>query len=122
MVDGGLCHKPEQAIGIPIVEVNAALIEDSTNGRIVIDTSMSFLGILKENITLEALNGRIEKISGGEEAKKVKEILKSKKDPNVYTIAEIAIGLNPKAEIEGILAEDEGVLGTMHFGIGNNVL
>jgi len=120
-VDGGLCHNPGQAIGLPIMEVNSTPIEDTTNGRIVVDTSMSFLGILKENITLEVVNGRIKEIIGGEEARKVKEILKSRKDPNVYIIAEIAIGLNPKAEIKGVLAEDEGVLGTMHFGIGNNV-
>jgi len=120
-VDGGLCHQSGQAIGMPIMEVNAAPIEDSTNGKIVIDTSMSFLGILKENIFLTVEKGYITKIEGGEEARKMKEILESKNDPNVYLIAEIAIGLNPKAEIKGVLAEDEGVLGTMHFGIGNNL-
>ena len=120
-VDGGICDKPGQAIGMPIMEVNAAPIEDTTNGKIVIDTSMSFFGILNENITLEVVNGRIKKITGGEEAKKLIEILKNKKDKNVYVIAEIAIGLNPKAEIKGVLAEDEGVLGTMHFGVGNNI-
>lgn len=120
-VDGGLCHEPGQAIGMPIMEVNSAPIEDTTNGKIVIDTSMSFLGILKEKITLIVRNGYIEKIEGGEEARKMRDILDSKNDPNVYVIAEIAIGLNPKAEIKGVLAEDEGVLGTMHFGIGNNL-
>jgi len=120
-VDGGLCHRPGQAIGIPIMEVNVAPIENTTNGEIVIDTSMSFLGILKEEIKLMVENGYITKIEGGEEARKIKNILESKNDPNVYVIAEIAIGLNPKAEIKGILAEDEGVLGTMHFGIGNNL-
>ena len=82
---------------------------------------MSFLGIVKEKIYLTVKNGYITEIEGGEEARKVKAILDSKKDPNVYVIAEIAIGLNPKAEIKGVLAEDEGVLGTMHFGIGNNL-
>lgn len=119
--DGGICDKPGQAIGMPIMEVNAAPIEESTNGKIVIDTSMSFFGILNENITLEVVDGRIVKITGGEEARKLIEILKNKKDENVYVVAEIAIGLNPKAEIKGILAEDEGVLGTMHFGVGNNI-
>jgi len=120
-VDGGICDKPGQAIGIPIMEVNTTPIEDSTNGRIVVDASMSFFGILRDNISMEVVNGRITKITGGEEARKLTEILKNQKDNNVYTIAEIAIGLNPKAEIKGILAEDEGVLGTMHFGIGNNI-
>ena len=112
-VDGGLCHKPGQAIGIPIMEVNAVPIENTTNGKIVIDTSMSFLGILKEKNILTVKNGYIEKIEGGEDARKMKDILDSKNDPNVYVIAEIAIGLNPKAEIKGVLAEDEGVLGAM---------
>jgi len=119
--DGGLCLEPGQAIGIPVMEVNSTPIENTTNGKIVIDTSMSFLGILRENITLIVKNGYIEKIEGGEEANIMRNIFESKKDPNVYIIAEIAIGLNPKAKIKGILAEDEGVLGTMHFGIGNNI-
>ena len=51
-VDGGLCHEPGQAIVIPIMEVNVAPIENSTNEVIVIDTSMSVLGILKEKIYL----------------------------------------------------------------------
>jgi len=52
-----LCHKPGQAIGIPIMEVNAAPIENITNGKIVKDTSMSFLSILKEKIILTVKNG-----------------------------------------------------------------
>ena len=95
------------------MEVNAVPIENTTNGKIVIDTSMSFLGILKEKNILTVKNGYIEKIEGGEDARKMKDILDSKNDPNVYVIAEIAIGLNPKAEIKGVLAEDEGVLGAM---------
>lgn len=58
-VDGGLCHKPSQAIGIPIMGVNAAPIENTTNGKIVKDISMSFLSILKEKITLTVKNGYI---------------------------------------------------------------
>jgi len=53
------------------------------------------------------------KNESGEEARKMKDILDSKNDPNVYVIAEIAIGLNPKVEIKGVLAEDEEVLGAM---------
>jgi len=119
--DSGLCYNPGQAIGLPDIEVNVSPVEDSTNGTIVIDASMSILGLLKNPITLEIKNGKIVKIKGKEEAQKMSEILSNKKDAGVYTIAEIAIGLNPMARVEGILIEDEGTLGTMHFGIGDNL-
>ena len=59
-------------------------------------------------------------ISGGAEAKKLAADLKAKKDPMVYNIAEIGIGLNPKCRFTGFMLEDEGVFGSVHIGIGTN--
>ncbi|MDH4266619.1 MAG: leucyl aminopeptidase, partial [Deltaproteobacteria bacterium] len=49
------------------------------------------------------------------------EDLRNRKDPQVYNIAELGVGLNPKSIMQGIMLEDEGVFGTVHIGIGTNV-
>ncbi len=47
--------------------------------------------------------------------------LAAKNDPNVYNIAELGVGLNPKSEMTGVMLDDEGVLGSAHIGIGTNI-
>ena len=43
-------------------------------------------------------------------------------DPNVYNIAQLSFGLNPRCRMQGIMLEDEGVYGTSHIGIGTSSL
>ncbi|MFQ5800487.1 MAG: aminopeptidase, partial [Candidatus Hydrothermarchaeales archaeon] len=40
---------------------------------------------------------------------------------NASNVAEIGIGVNPKARLTGNVLEDEKVLGTAHVAFGNNV-
>ena len=65
--------------------------------------------------------GFITDIQGGFQADILKKDLESKNDPNVYNIAELGVGLNPKSQMTGIMLDDEGVLGSCHIGIGTNL-
>lgn len=47
--------------------------------------------------------------------------MESQKDKNVFNIAEMGLGLNPKCRMIGIMLEDEGVMGTAHIGIGTSI-
>ena len=40
--------------------------------------------------------------------------------PKSHVLGEFGIGLNPLAELTGVMLEDEGCLGTIHFGFGSN--
>ena len=51
----------------------------------------------------------------------LKRDLDSKNDPNVYNVAEMGIGLNPQCRFCGFMLEDEGVLGSVHIGIGTSI-
>ncbi|MHA2393223.1 MAG: aminopeptidase [Promethearchaeota archaeon] len=108
---------------VPTIEANTSIIEGSANGVIVVDASVPYLGIgiLSEPMRIKVENGFITEIEGGHQARILEEDLKLKKDPNVYNIAELGVGLNPMSKLTGIMLDDEGVLGTCHIGIGTSL-
>jgi len=107
-------------VGIPLVEVNVPPLEDTAEGTVVVDGSASLLGIIEEPIKITVKKGKAVEITGGYQAEQLREILEEKKDSNVYTIAEIAVGLNPKSKIIGVLTEDESAWRTGHIALGDN--
>ncbi len=116
--------KPGEFGAIPNIEAGTSPIEGSAEGIIVADASVPYLGIgvVSQPIRVTVKKGFITEIEGGAEARKLKEDLAKRKDPNIYNIAEIALGLNPKARLCGIMMEDEGVLGVAHIGFGTNIM
>ena len=66
-------------------------------------------------------NGKIESIRGGKQADILVSNLASFHDANVYNIAEIGMGLNPYSRLTGCMLDDEGVLRTLHIGIGTSI-
>jgi 2,5-dihydroxypyridine 5,6-dioxygenase len=107
---------------VPTIEVNVVPKEYTAKGRIVSDCSVPYLGIgvLREPIDCEVSGGFIETVSGGEQAEILKADWLSRNDKNVYNVAELGIGLNPNAIPTGVMLEDEGIIGTVHFGIGTS--
>jgi leucyl aminopeptidase (aminopeptidase T) len=77
--------------------------------------------VVRKPVSLKVERGRITSISGGEEAKLLEKSLRNMDDPRVFLVGEIGFGLNTGASISGRMLEDEGVYGTMHIGIGNNL-
>jgi leucyl aminopeptidase (aminopeptidase T) len=108
---------------VPTIEANTSIVEGSASGMIVVDASIPYIGIgvLKEPMKMRVENGFITDINGGYQAEVLRRDLENKNDPNVYNIAELGVGLNPKSELTGIMLDDEGVLGTCHIGIGTSL-
>lgn len=105
----------------PDIEVNTSILEESGEGRIIIDGSATGLGVFKNQVEFIVNKGKIVSIKGGKEAKAAADLLKKTADPNMYQIAEVGIGLNPLSRIYGVIIEDEACYGTSHFGIGQNI-
>ena len=116
----GICYKKGTVASPPDAEVNIAPIENA-NGKIVVDGCIPIkqIGKLKKNkpISLIIKNGKIDKILG-EQSAKLEKVFNNQKNDKSKIIGEFGIGLNPNAKISGIMLIDEGVKGTIHFGMG----
>ena len=115
--------KPGMFSPVPNIEANVSPIEGSAEGKIVVDASIPYIGIglLREPVKMTVNKGFITEIQGGYQADVLRRDLESKNDPNVYNIAELGVGLNPRSEMTGIMLDDEGVLGSAHIGIGTSI-
>lgn len=108
---------------VPTIEANVSPVEGTASGVIVADGSIPYLGIgvLEEPVTFKVEEGMITSIKGGRQADILKKDLEERKDPNVYNIAEMGVGLNPCCKFVGFMLEDEGVYGSVHIGIGTSI-
>ncbi|MBI4337173.1 MAG: aminopeptidase [Chloroflexi bacterium] len=108
---------------VPNIEANIVPLEGSPEGVIIADASVPYLGIgvLREPVRLRVQGGRIVSVEGGQQAQVLRQAWESQKDPNAYNIAELGIGLNPKARMTGVMLEDEGVYGSVHIGTGTSI-
>ncbi len=113
---------PGQLAPVPDIEVNVVPVTGSANGRLIADASIPYLGIgiLKEPVVCTMEDGYITKMEGGPEADRLRVYLSSFGDRNCFNVAELGVGLNPNARLTGEMLEDEGVLGTIHIGIGTS--
>lgn len=117
-----VCHKPGE-FGVMILEASISPKVGKAQGVIVCDASVTHLkpGLVKEPIRAVVKDGMVKEISGGVEARKLVDILEATRDPMVYNVAELGIGLNPKAKMIGVMTQDQGVYGTCHIGVGSNI-
>lgn len=115
--DGGSFDYPSAYGNLPEGEVSFG--PQTAEGVYIVDASYPGLGLLKSPITFKVKGGIAYEITG-ERSDEVKERL-DRVGPKAYKVAELGIGLNPKAEIIGIILEDEKVIGTVHVALGNNL-
>ncbi len=115
--------EPGELAPVPDIEVNVVPVTGTASGKLVIDACVPYLGIgiLREPIHCEVRKGRIITMEGGEQARFLKSRLDSYNDINCFNVAELGVGLNPEARLSGNMLEDEGIIGTIHIGIGTSV-
>ena len=122
----GIYHDASTGGNMPAGEVY--LPPNNSNGKVVIDVSSKNANstvVIEKPIVLEIKDGRVISISGGEEAELLEKSLraaeaKAKYPERIRILAELGIGLNPKAKILGLTIVDEKCLGTAHVAIGSN--
>jgi len=113
--DDGLYTKPGAFGNLPAGEACIGPCETTANGFLVVDASAPLVGKLNHPITIKIKNGFAQNIP----LPKIASLIKPLGKP-ALNIAEIGIGLNPKAKITGNILEDEKAKGTAHLAIGAN--
>lgn len=118
----GCCHDGK-GLSSASVEVYVAPVETETNGTLVLDGSMGYIGTVSCPVRIEIRNGRIVEIEDNESGRRLKEFLKRFKDPDAMRVAaEFGIGLNTHSHCDGnCYIEDESAYGTFHIGFGRNI-
>ena len=118
IADTGKLDKVGAFGNLPAGEAMVAPIEDSGNGKVVIDGVIGFVGIPERPVVLTIVNGEIIRIEN-DDGKMTRFMDGFEK--NIYKIAEFGIGTNKAAEILNNPLVDEKVFSTVHLGLGNNL-
>jgi leucyl aminopeptidase (aminopeptidase T) len=113
-------HRGQMMGPVPLwAEVAFAAVEDQTAGIVVVDGVMLGIGLpgqVKETITWTVEKGRVVKIEGGEEARRLREVTAGVAGADV--IGEFAFGTSTKSPFGS--PSEKGRLGTVHFAMGDN--
>ena len=106
----------------PDMEVNISPLENKSNGIIIIDGSITHpsLGLIKNPVKLDIKDGSIINFSNSTEGNLIKNIMQDVNDKKAYVLAELGIGFNREAELNGMMLIDEGAANCIHFGFGSN--
>jgi len=113
--DNGM-YTHEGAFGnLPAGEACIAPIEGSTNGCLVIDGSEPIGGRVKKPVKIHIKNGYALNMPFPAIARLI-----NKLSAQAMNIAELGIGLNPRAKVTGNVLEDEKARCTAHIALGNN--
>jgi leucyl aminopeptidase (aminopeptidase T) len=115
--NGGSFDRPGAYGNLPEGEVSFAPVD--CEGVYVVDASFPGLGLLEQPLDFRVEKGRVTAISGNG-AERVRHRLDAV-GAAAYRVAELGIGLNPKAMVTGNILEDEKVRGTAHIAVGNNL-
>lgn len=100
-------------------EVAYAAVEDGTDGTLVIDGVMLGIGLkgqCVEPITFTAEAGKVVKIEGGDEARRLREVIDGVE--NATVVGEFAFGVSEVAPFG--TPSEKGRVGTVHVALGDN--
>ena len=115
--DNGDLKRPGSFGNLPAGEVFFAPVEDTAEGRLVLEWAPT--RHLKSPVTVYIEKGRVVEIDGNEPFVEVLREKLYERDENRF-VAEFGIGTNDKARRPDNILESEKILGTVHVAFGDN--
>lgn len=116
--DTGVARKKGDFTNLPAGEAYIAPIEGTAEGIIVVDGSMSSVGLTRSHLTMRVKKGFAVDFAG-KGANTIRSTVKRVGRLGA-NIAELGVGTNVKARVTGNTLEDEKAIGTVHIAIGDN--
>lgn len=104
------------------IEVYIPIEETKTEGTMILDGSLGYIGKVDSPFKIVFENGRISDIEETADGMRLKKYVEDYGDSKMYVASELGIGLNSYAKCRGkCYIEDESSYGTFHIGFGRNL-
>lgn len=118
----GLAREDGDYMAPPDIEAGTAPVEASSDGVVVIDADLLFMGQgpLPSPVVLQVRDGELIGIEG-QEAGRLEEMLARCADERMGNLAEVSMAFNPSGHVCGVAMETESALGTAHIALGNSI-
>lgn len=116
------CCRDGKGLSSASVEIYVPIVEDRTEGTLVLDGSMGYIGRVEQPVEIIFNGGRITYIENNVSGRKLNDYISCFEDHRMYTASEFGIGLNTYSRCRGrCYIEDESAYGTFHIGFGRNI-
>ena len=118
----GLAREDGDYMAPPDIEAGTAPVESSSEGIVVIDADLLFMGQgpLPSPVTLRFTAGELVTVEG-EESGRLHEMLGRCADDRMANLAEVSMAFNPSGRVCGVAMETESARGTAHIALGNSI-
>ena len=118
----GLARDDGDYMAPPDIEAGTAPVEVSSEGTVVIDADLLFMGQgpLPSPVALVIAGGELV-ATEGEEAGRLQDMLERCADERMRNLAEVSMAFNPSGTVCGVPMETESARGTAHIALGNSI-
>ena len=106
----------------PDIEAGTAPVEGTTQGIVVVDADLLFMGQgpLPDPVVIHVKDGEMSGLEGAN-ADRLRDMLARCDDERMRNVAEVSMAFNPAGRVCGVAMETESALGTAHIALGNSM-
>lgn len=107
----------------PDIEAGTAPVEGTTQGIVVVDADLLFMGQgpLPDPVVIHVKDGEMSGLEGAN-ADRLRDMLaRCDDDERMRNVAEVSMAFNPAGRVCGVAMETESALGTAHIALGNSM-
>jgi leucyl aminopeptidase (aminopeptidase T) len=118
----GLARERGDYMAPPDIEAGTAPVEASSEGTVVVDADLLFMGPgpLPSPVALTFAAGELVAVEGAE-AERLHDMLRRCDDDRMRNLAEVSMAFNPSGRVCGVAMETESARGTAHVALGNSI-